>query len=62
MTHKLNTTNEFICEHPNAIEKKYTTVLEEYLILYEDVRITETSDSELENYHSIILENPSRNL
>jgi len=62
MSFQINTTNEFICEHPNAIEKKYTTVLGEYLILYEDVRITETSDSALENYHSVILENPSRNL
>ena len=60
--HKINTTNDFICEHPNAIEKKYTTVSNEYFILYEDTTITETSDPALENYHSIILENPSRNL
>jgi hypothetical protein len=60
--YKINTTNEFICEHPNAIEKKYTTVCGEYFILYEDTKITETSDPELENYHSVILENPSRNL
>ena len=60
--YKINTTNDFICEHPNAIEKKYTTVSSEYFILYEDTTITETSDPALENYHSIILENPSRNL
>jgi len=60
--YKINTTNDFICEHPNAIEKKYTTVYSEYFILYEDTTITETSDPALENYHSIILENPSRNL
>jgi len=60
--HTINTTNDFICEHPNAIEKKYTTVSNEYFILYEDTTITETSDPALENYHSIILENPSRNL
>ena len=58
----MNTTNDFICQHPNVIEKKYTTVSSEYFILYEDTTITETSDPALENYHSIILENPSRNL
>ena len=60
--YKINTTNDFICEHPNAIEKKYTTVSNEYFILYEDTTITETPDPALENYHSVILENPSRNL
>ena len=34
----------------------------EYFILYEDTSITETCDPALENYHSVILENPSRNL
>lgn len=60
--YKIETTNDFICKHPNAIEKKYTTVSNEYFILYEDTNITEISDPALENYHSIILENPSRNL
>ena len=60
--YKINTTNDFICQHPNAIEKKYNTVSGEYLILFEDMKITEILDPALENYHSVILEYPSRNL
>ena len=62
MSYSINTTNQYICEHPNLLEKKYTTVSGEYFILYEDVKITETADPSLENYHSVIIENPSRNL
>ena len=58
----IHTTNDFILAHPNLMEKSYSTAQTEYLILYEDSKITNNSDSELENYQSIILENPSRNI
>ena len=60
--YKITTTNEYICDHPNLLEKKYTTVLGEYTILYEDVKITESPDMALENHQSVILEHDSRNL
>ena len=60
--YEINTTNDFILAHPNLIEKSYVTAQSEYLILYEDTNITNQNDKTLENYHSIILENPSRNV